>query len=140
LACRLVLAAVFLYAGVIKASAGAAFLLALLPFTFVPAAWLAPIAAILPLVEIAAGVLLLWPRTARLGAGLALGLLVLFCGALGWALANGIIVACGCFGNDETPSAAAMTWALVRNAALAAAAVVVLFNRRVVPRSLPVEP
>jgi putative oxidoreductase len=122
LACRLLLAAVFLYAGLIKASSSGQFLLALIPFTFVPAGWLAPISVLLPLLEIATGTLLLWRRTTRLGAWLAVVLLATFAAALGWALSEGIIVACGCFGNDETPSAAAMAWALVRNAALAVGA------------------
>ncbi len=41
-------------------------------------------------------------------------LCLLFIAVLGWALANGIIVSCACFGQDETPSAAKMAMSLIR--------------------------
>jgi putative oxidoreductase len=126
LACRLILGGVFLYAGAIKAISSAEFALALLPFTFVPETWLGFIAQALPLVEIAAGLLVVLPWTARWGAGLVLVLCLAFMTALGWALANDIIVACSCFGNDEEPSRGAMIFALVRDVVLAGMAGAVL--------------
>jgi len=129
LACRVILGAVFLYAGFWKATSSLQFLLALAPFTFVPAAWLGTIALVLPLVEILGGVLILIPLTARVGAGVLLALLLVFIVALGWALANGIIVACSCFGVDETPSAWKMALALGRDGLLAAMAVVVVLAK-----------
>ncbi len=132
LACRVVLGTVFLYAGFWKATSSLQFLLALGPFTFVPATWLGTIALVLPVVEVAGGVLILVPRTARVGAGVLLGLLLVFIVALGWALANGIIVACSCFGVDDTPSAWKMAVALGRDSLLAvmAAAVLLVKPRR----------
>lgn len=126
LACRVGLAAVFLYAGVAKASSSAEFLLALAPFTFVPVTWLGPIARLLPLAEILGAILILPRRTRRAGAAVLLALLLVFIGVIGWALANGIIVACSCFGVDETPSAWKMALALGRDVVLAAMAAFVL--------------
>jgi len=127
---RLALAGVFLYSGLIKASASAQFAIALTPFTLIPQTWLGPLSILLPLFEIAGGALILAPRTKRIGAGLIFGLCLVFVTVLGWALANGIIVSCSCFGQDEQPSAAKMTLALVRDVLLAGLALAVLFLDR----------
>jgi putative oxidoreductase len=123
---RLLLAAVFLYAGLIKALSSAEFAMALLPFTFVPENWIEPLARLLPLAEVGAALLLVLPWTWRGGAVLVLLLLAAFVSALGWALANDIVVACSCFGADEEPSRAAMVTAIVRDIGLAALAVILL--------------
>ena len=123
---RLILAAVFLYAGLIKALSSAEFAIALLPFTFVPETWIGPIARILPLAEVGAGVLVLLPWTRRYGAAAILLLCLAFIAALGWAMANDIIVACSCFGQDEEPSRAGMMIAIVRDVVLAAMALAVV--------------
>ena len=127
---RLALASVFLYSGLVKASASAQFAIALTPFTLIPQTWLGPLSILLPLLEIAGGALILAPRTKRIGAGLIFGLCLVFVTVLGWALANGIIVSCSCFGQDEQPSAAKMTLALVRDVLLAGLALAVLFLER----------
>ena len=126
LALRVILSAVFLYAGLVKALSSAEFAVALLPFTFVPETWIGPIALLLPIVEVAAALLVLLPWTRRYGAGLILLLCAAFIIALGWAMANDIIVDCSCFGKDEEPSRAKMITAIVRDVGLAATAVVVL--------------
>ena len=126
-AVRLVLAGIFLYAGLIKASGSAQFALALAPFTIVPPAWITPLAQLLPLAEILAAVLILIPATKRLGATLILLLCLTFLAALTWALANGIIVDCACFGPESTPSAGKMTIAVVRDVVLAMLAGAVIF-------------
>lgn len=122
---RFLLAGVFLYAGLVKSLSSAEFALALIPFTIIPAAWIGTIARVLPLAEIGAAVLLLLPGTRRLGALAIGGLCLLFIAALGWALANGIIVSCSCFGKDEAPSAMKMALALGRDVLLALAALAV---------------
>lgn len=122
-AIRLILAGIFLYSGLIKASSSAQFAIALAPFTFLPAGSLRPLSILLPLCELAGGVLILVPRTKRLGAGVIFALCVLFAMVLGWALANGIIVSCSCFGQDEKPSAIKMAIALGRDLVLAGLAI-----------------
>jgi len=127
-AIRLILAGIFLYSGLIKASSSAQFAIALTPFTLIPETWFRSLSVLLPLSEIAGGALILVPHTKRIGACLVLGLCVVFVTALSWALANGIIVSCSCFGQEEQPSLAKMTLALMRDIFLAALALVVLLE------------
>lgn len=125
---RLALGGMFLYAGLIKASASEQFALALVPFTFVPTGWIDALAATIAYAEIAAGLLILVPRVYPLGAAAIACLAALFIGVLGWALANGIVVDCGCFGRDEEPSAAKMWAAVLRDIAILAGAALVLIH------------
>ena len=124
-AIRLFLAAVFLYSGLVKASGSAQFAIALAPFALIPDYWIHPLSVLLPLAEIAGGICILVPRTKTLGACLLLTLCLIFIAALGWALANG-----SCFGQEQRPSAARMTLALVRDVFLAMLAIIVLFKDR----------
>lgn len=128
-ATRAVLAAIFLYAGIVKASSSEEFALALVPFTIIPAAWIGLFAVSLAWTEIVAGILILLPRVHRAGSALILFLVLLFAGVLGWALANDIIVSCGCFGDDSPPSVNAMRLAIARDVAIAAAAAFTLVFR-----------
>jgi uncharacterized membrane protein YphA (DoxX/SURF4 family) len=119
---RIVLGVTFLFAGAIKAGASEEFALALVPFSILPESWAGPFAVALAWTEIAAGLLVFLPRVHRLGSALILCLALLFIGVLTWALSNGLIVSCGCFGGDEPPSAAAMQTAILRDVGIAAAA------------------
>ncbi|MFZ4775527.1 MAG: MauE/DoxX family redox-associated membrane protein [Terrimicrobiaceae bacterium] len=124
---RFILGGIFLYAGTIKAGASEEFALALIPFSILPDSWTGPVAILLAWTEITAGALILLPRVHRLGSALILVLALVFIGVLTWALANGIIVSCGCFGSDEPPSASAMRTSILRDIAIAAAAALTLF-------------
>jgi uncharacterized membrane protein YphA (DoxX/SURF4 family) len=128
---RIALAAVFFYAGAVKASASQEFAMALLPFTFVPPQWTMPLALALAWTEILAAILLLLPRVFPLGAALVGALCLLFIGVLSWALWNGIIVSCGCFGADDSPSAWKMLLAIGRDIVLLGAAAGVLVLPRI---------
>lgn len=121
-AIRVGLGGIFLFAGAIKAGASEEFALALVPFTILPESWTGTFAILLAWTEMAAGLLILLPRVHRLGSALILLLALLFVGVLTWALSNGIVVSCGCFGGDETPSAAAMQMAIFRDLGIACAA------------------
>ncbi len=129
-ALRLVLAGIFLYSGLIKASSSAQFAITLAPFTFLPETWIRPLSILLPLCEIAGGLLILVSPTKRIGAGMIFVLCILFASVLGWALANGIIVSCSCFGRDEQPSAFKMALALGRDIVLAGLALAVIIIER----------
>jgi len=131
LCARFALAAVFIYAGAVKATSSHEFALALVPFTFVPADWTTFLALALASTELLAGVLLLLPGVFPLGAGLVCALCVLFISVLTWALLNGIIIDCGCFGTDETPSAWKMIAAIGRDIVLLTAAAAILFLPRI---------
>jgi uncharacterized membrane protein YphA (DoxX/SURF4 family) len=128
---RIALAAVFFYAGAVKASASQEFAMALLPFTFVPTQWTMPLALALAWTEILAAILLVLPRVFPLGAALVGALCLLFIGVLSWALWNGIIVSCGCFGADDSPSAWKMLLAIGRDILLLGAAAGVLVLPRI---------
>jgi uncharacterized membrane protein YphA (DoxX/SURF4 family) len=130
LALRLILGITFLYAGIIKASASQAFAIALLPFTFIDSMWTGPLAIGLAWMEILAGVLVLAPRIYEAGAAMIAGLCLVFIAVLSWALWNGYIVSCGCFGEDMAPSAAKMLLAIGRDILLFAGAVAIM----VIPR------
>jgi len=127
---RLALAGVFFYAGVVKAGASQQFALTLLPFTFVPPEWTLPLAHGLACTEILAAILLLMPKFIDIGAGLICALCLLFLGVLSWALWNGIIVSCGCFGGDDPPSIAKMLLAMARDIIFLGTAIVILVLRR----------
>jgi uncharacterized membrane protein YphA (DoxX/SURF4 family) len=135
LALRVILAGIFLYSGLIKASAIAQFAIALAPFALVPETWIRPLSILLPLSEIAAGLLILVSPTKHIGAGLIFLLCVLFAMVLSWALANGIVVSCSCFGQDDQPSAMKMMLALGRDLCLAGLALVVILERTLARRS-----
>jgi uncharacterized membrane protein YphA (DoxX/SURF4 family) len=130
LALRLILGITFLYAGLIKASASQAFALALLPFTFIDSMWTGPLAMGLAWMEILAGVLVLAPRIYEAGAAMIASLCLVFIAVLSWALWNGYIVSCGCFGEDVAPSATKMLLAIGRDILLFAGAVAIM----VIPR------
>ena len=126
---RVLLGVTFLFSGVIKASASEEFALALVPFSILPESWTGTFAVTLAWTEIAAGFLILLPKVHRIGSALILFLALVFIGVLTWALSNDLIVSCGCFGGDETPSAAAMQMAILRDVGIAGAAVLTLVFR-----------
>ena len=107
---RIVLAAVFIYAGVAKGLDPAAFAGAIDGYRLLPHPAGAALASYLPWIEIAAGLGVLWPRL-RLGA---FSLLFFLCLVFGIAIASawirGLDITCGCFGGGAAappPCAAA---------------------------------
>lgn len=114
---RLLLAALFLTAGLIKAGASEGFAITIAQFSILPPAAITAFALALPWVEILTALLLVIPKTARVGAALAALLLTTFITALLWALSQGLIVDCGCFG-ESAPSLNKMLLTLTRNVIL----------------------
>lgn len=115
---RLLLAGIFLWAGLVKAGASEQLTLTIATLGLVPDTWIWPIAVILPWAEILAAVLLLVPYTVRIGAIAIFGLCLLFAGVIASALFRGLIVDCSCFG-EGTPSADKMILTVVRDVVLA---------------------
>lgn len=116
---RVLLAAVFLVAGVAKLLDREGTRAAVQDFG-APAALAGPLAVALPLAEIALAVLLIPTATAVAGALGALALLTLFSAAIALSLARGHAPECHCFGQLHSAPAG---WAtLARNGALAAVA------------------
>jgi peroxiredoxin/uncharacterized membrane protein YphA (DoxX/SURF4 family) len=111
----LVLAAVFGVAGTAKLRDRAGTRESVRAFG-VPAAASAPVALLLPAVELALAAALLIPPSARMAAGAAAVLLLAFTAAVAVALARGLRPSCGCFGGSHAAPIGRGT--LGRNAAL----------------------
>lgn len=122
-ALRVGLGALFLYAGLVKASNSQQFALGLIPFTFLPAHSTGMIAILIAWSEVVAGVLILLPRINVIGSLMIGSLSGLFVVVLSWALWNGIVIPCSCFGDGSTPSQEAMLLAILRDVFLLAGAV-----------------
>lgn len=117
---RLLLAAVFFYAGVIKLGTSERFAVTVARFSILPETAGNLLAFSLGWIEALAAILLVIPRTARIGAALAAALLIAFIGALAWSLHQGLLIDCGCFGEDPEPSGDKMVFAIWRDVALLA--------------------
>lgn len=119
---RLLLAAVFFYAGVVKLGTSEQFAVTIAQFYILPKSWIGVFAGGLPWLEIVVGILLLVPRTSRAGAFAAAVLLVIFIAALTWGWSQGFTFGCGCFGDgeDEPVSAHQIPYAIARDVALLA--------------------
>lgn len=116
---RVLLAAVFLVAGLAKLADRAGSRQALVDFGL-PAKLAEPGGVLLPLAELLVAVLLIPTATVWWGALGALALLLLFVGGIGYNLARGRTPDCHCFGQLHSAPAGRLT--LARNAVLAAIA------------------
>jgi hypothetical protein len=125
LAARLVLAGVFAVAAVAKLADRDGFRQTLTDLA-VPAALTAPLAALVPAVEVAIAAALIAPPTAHWGALAALGLLLCFCAALAVNLARGRTPPCRCFGALHATPTGAATLARTGALAILAGAIVAL--------------
>ena len=92
------LAAVFFYASIDKLRDQLQFADSIAAFAILPATLISPLAVGLPTFEVACGLLLLWPRSRRVGALAAALTSVVFFTALSSALLRGLTLDCGCFG------------------------------------------
>jgi uncharacterized membrane protein YphA (DoxX/SURF4 family) len=120
---RIILGAVFVYAGAVKVSAPQPLADSIASFSILPRALIVPLALGLPPFEMASGVLVLIGRPRRVGALAVLIVTAVFLAALGSALARGITVDCGCFGPGTAAGTRAKMWLdFGRDAALIAGA------------------
>jgi hypothetical protein len=104
--CRLVLAAVFLFAAYPKLLDPAAFAKAIdnyrIAFPIIGKGYIFFVASFLPAVELIAALGLLWNRTKRGAAWLAALSLIIFIILISQAVARGLNIDCGCFGTGAT--------------------------------------
>lgn len=101
LGARWVLAAVFLFAGIIKVQEPQAFADSIAAYQILPLSLINIAALSLPVLEILVGVMLLSGYEAGLAALMGLLLMGAFAVAMGLALARGLVIECGCFGSGE---------------------------------------
>lgn len=124
-ACRLLLAAVFLYAGYLKGSDPVAFAGQVAAYQILPYAFNYLVAAILPFVELLCGALLLLNRQVRPALLVLFGLNSVFMLALLSLILRGMDIDCGCFHPaGEEVSNTSPQMALLRDAGLMLALVV----------------
>ena len=114
---RLVLAAVFIYAGVIKGTDPVAFAGQVANYQILPYAWNYLVAAILPYLELLCGILLLLNRRVRPAVLVLFVLNLIFMLALSSLIVRGIDIDCGCF-NPDAESRTTPLMALWRDAGL----------------------
>jgi uncharacterized membrane protein YphA (DoxX/SURF4 family) len=114
---RLVLGAIFLYAGVEKACDTLGFAQAIDNYQILPDNLSLLLATTLPWIEIAVAISLILGIYARLGSLVATLLLGVFSCALVISLIRGLDISCGCFGNS--PASLKINWSfLFRDLAL----------------------
>ena len=96
---RWVLGGIFIYSGAAKLLAPRIFSVLIEAYGLVPDMLLMPVALILPVLEVVAGVALLFDIRGSLA--VIAGLLLLFIAILGYGIRMGLDVDCGCFGPEE---------------------------------------
>jgi uncharacterized membrane protein YphA (DoxX/SURF4 family) len=119
LACRLVVAAVFIAASIPKILEPHAFAIAVFRYQMLPFSLINLMAVFLPWIELVTGIALLVPRWTAPAAAIILGMLAVFTVAIAASYVRGINIACGCFSVD--PDAKHIGWwNLARNLGLIA--------------------
>ena len=98
LICRLVLAAVWLYAGLIKLFETGGARDAIIGYRIFPASWVSFLGYLLPATEVTLGLLLLIGLFTRVAAGLSGLLMLAFVVGIASVWARGYNIDCGCFG------------------------------------------
>ena len=93
------LGGVFIYAGSIKLLEPKTFAVLIEAYGIVPESLLMPLSIVLPAIEVAAGIGLLFDIEGSLS--VITGLLVLFIAILGYGIWMGLDVDCGCFGPED---------------------------------------
>lgn len=114
---RLILGALFLYAGIEKAIDPAGFAQAIGNYWILPGSLVNAAAIFLPWVEIIAGMSLLAGMFLPGGALIISGLLLVFSVALGFNLLRGLNISCGCF-STSAGSDPITWWYLLRDITL----------------------
>jgi uncharacterized membrane protein YphA (DoxX/SURF4 family) len=103
-AARMLLGAVFIYAGWGKILDPAAFAVIIGNYQILPPALIHPAALLLPWLEMVCGICLIVGRLVRGSALIVVFLMAAFMGALAFSAAQGLDVQCGCFSNDPAAS------------------------------------
>lgn len=99
---RVALGVMFIAAGGLKIGHFAEFAGQIAGFQLLPHPLVAPLALLLPFVEVLLGIYLVIGLFARFAAGLAAVQLVIFSAAIASAVVRGISASCGCFGPSDT--------------------------------------
>jgi uncharacterized membrane protein YphA (DoxX/SURF4 family) len=131
-AARLVLGAVFVYAGFIKLIDPRAFAASISQYDIVPQILLAPTAIGLPALELLAGLGLI--MNIRGSLTVIFFLLFLFVSVLGYGILNNLNVDCGCFSEDDIKGFNSLRTAFYRDLIMIAIASYIYAYRRFTAR------
>jgi len=133
---RTALALAFFIAGALKLTRPEVFAVTIKAFGIVPDAVIGPLSLGLPVLEIAAALLLLFNR--RPGLEMVTALLLLFVAILMYALRMGLDIDCGCYGpsDPEREAFGSIRQALRRDAAMLCCAGFLFWHRRFVPQKI----
>jgi uncharacterized membrane protein YphA (DoxX/SURF4 family) len=126
---RLYLGVVFLLACYHKIVDPASFAVDVATYQLLPLPLLNLSALILPWIELLAGAMLVLGFRTRAAAVLVAGMMLLFMGALGWALHLGLDMSCGCFASSGTEDPISGLTMLRDGGWLALALYVLVFDR-----------
>ena len=132
--CRIVLGGVFIYSACSKIVNPAQFALSVAAYQFLPSCFVGLFSLVLPMVELVAGIAIVFTKWSREASALISCLLGMFLVGLVQALVRGLKISCGCFGSDS-PEADTLQAALVRDLVLLGPACFLAFRPR---RWLPV--
>jgi putative oxidoreductase len=127
---RLYLGYVFISACLHKIADPGGFAVDVATYQLLPLALINLVAIVLPWVELLAGVLIIAGFRTRAAALLIAGMMVVFMGALGWALAKGLDISCGCFASSGHADPISYRTMLRDAAWLLLALYVLVFDRR----------
>lgn len=128
LAVRLYLAGIFAWAWYPKITDTDLFALQISAYEILPLWMVAPVAYILPWIELITALLLAGGIAVRAAAAAVAGMLLVFMMAMAIAMANGIELSCGCFGAGSDAVGSSMLW---RDAGwLVLASYVLVFDRK----------
>lgn len=97
--CCWVIGGIFIYAGILKLLEPEVFAVQIKGYGLIPEKLAMPAAVCLPLLEVAAGIGLVFDIKASLA--LTAGLLTLFTAAVGYGIWMGLNIDCGCFGRQD---------------------------------------
>jgi uncharacterized membrane protein YphA (DoxX/SURF4 family) len=112
---RVVLGAIFIAAGSLKMGHFAQFAQEIAGFRLLPRGVIAPMAILMPFVEIVVGAMLVAGFYTRAAATIAAVLLFVFDAAIASAVMRGLQLSCGCFGPNDT---SVTTWGEVARDAI----------------------
>lgn len=96
---RVFLGGYFLFAAVPKIAEPYAFSVSIVHYEMVPDFVINAMALVMPWLEMLVGVCLVLGLRVRSASVVCAALLLLFIAAIGWAMANGLQIDCGCFGD-----------------------------------------
>jgi putative oxidoreductase len=131
LALRLVLGAIFIYAGYVKLrEPWALFAMGIDSYHILPLRLVEPVARALPWFEVVVGLLLMAGVWMRFSAACVSAMLLVFIGAMVRALVKGQDISCGCFGPGEPIS----KWTMLRDGSMLAGSLFVTAMAFVRPR------